>query len=62
MKNDTCPCGSCLALAGYPETADCIDCRRFRCPRCEEWVAWSKGCGDELAALCDDCWAAIERT
>lgn len=55
-----CPCGAQIARAGDPASADCEVCRHFRCPRCERWVPWSKGCGDDLAALCDDCWLAVE--
>lgn len=40
---------------------DCTKHETFFCPRCERVVSWNFGCDDDMPALCDDCWADVER-
>ncbi len=35
--------------------ADCSECERYQCMRCESVVPWELGAADDTPGLCDDC-------
>jgi len=51
----SCPCGDCIA-----EDQECGGCEAWVCSRCEHWVSWDLGAADDMASLCDRCWAFYE--
>lgn len=49
---------SCGNVGCYPDPCFC-EGKRYTCPRCLRFVPLCFGAGDELEAVCDDCYAQL---